>query len=53
MLKNGLFMMTIGFIVVILGLTSLDEHRILILGIGIVLIILGFVLYNKAEKRAD
>lgn len=46
-------MMTIGFVAVILGLTSLDEHRILILGIGIMLIILGFVLYNKAEQKED
>ncbi|WP_407370919.1 hypothetical protein [Carnobacterium sp.] len=53
MLKNGLFMMTIGFVAVILGLTGLEEHRILILGIGIILIILGFVLYNKGEKKED
>lgn len=53
MLKNGLFMMTIGFIAVILGLTGLDEHRIVVLGIGILLIVLGFVLYNAAEKKAD
>ncbi|MER2225917.1 MAG: hypothetical protein ABS916_02585 [Carnobacterium sp.] len=53
MLKNGLFMMTIGFVAVILGLTGLDEHRIFILGIGIMLIVLGFVLYNKGEKKED
>ncbi|MDN5372814.1 MAG: hypothetical protein PWR19_1860 [Carnobacterium sp.] len=53
MLKNGLFIMTIGFIAVILGLTSLDEHRIIILGIGILLIVLGFILYNTAEKKED
>lgn len=53
MLNNGLFMMTIGFIAIILGLTGLDEHRIIVLGIGILLIVLGFVLYNAAEKKPD
>lgn len=53
MLKNGLFMMTIGFVAVILGLTGLEEHRIPILGIGIMLIVLGFILYNKGEKKED
>lgn len=53
MIKNGLFMMAIGFVGVILGLTDPDEYRVLILIISILLIILGFVLYNKGEKKSD
>ncbi|MBT2731124.1 DUF3188 domain-containing protein [Carnobacterium sp. ISL-102] len=53
MIKNGLFTIAIGFVVVILGLTDFEERRILILGIGILLIILGFTLYNKGEKKSD
>ncbi|WP_198022508.1 hypothetical protein [Carnobacterium pleistocenium] len=53
MIKNGLFMMTIGFVGVILGLAESEEYRILILIISILLIISGFVLYNKGEKKSD
>ncbi|SIO20477.1 Protein of unknown function [Carnobacterium alterfunditum] len=53
MIKNGLFTIAIGFVVVILGLTDFEGRQILMLGIGILLIILGFALYNKGEKKAD
>ena len=53
MLKNGLFVMVVGFIALILGLTSTDKYQPVTLVIGIILTIIGFILYNRAmqEKR--
>lgn len=53
MLKNGLFVMALGFVALILGLTSTDEHQFLTLLIGILLTIIGFVIYNQAEQKED
>ncbi|QQP69615.1 hypothetical protein JHE06_08310 [Carnobacterium sp. CS13] len=53
MLKNGLFIMTGGFIALILGLTSSDDHQFFTLLIGILLIAIGFVLYNRAEQKEE
>lgn len=51
MLKNGMFIMTLGFIALILGLTSSDGSRGWILAAAFLLIIIGFVLYSRADKE--
>ena len=52
MLKNGLFAMVVGFIALILGLTSTDRYQPLTLVIGIILTIIGFMLYNRAMQES-
>jgi len=51
MLKNGLFIMVVGFIALILGLTNTDSYQPITLVIGIILTTIGFILYNRAETQ--
>lgn len=51
MLKNGMFIMALGFIALILGLTGPGESGALTLAIAILCIVVGFVLYYRAEKN--
>ncbi len=51
MLKNGMFIMSLGFIILILGLTSLSENNGWIVLLAAVFILVGFILYYRAEKK--
>lgn len=53
MLKNGLFVMVVGFIALILGLTSTDKFKLITLAIGIILTIIGFMMYNRAMQKSE
>lgn len=53
MLKNGLFIMVVGFIALILGLTNTDSYQPITLVIGIILTTIGFILYNRAEHKEE
>lgn len=50
MLKNGMFIMALGFIALILGLTEPNESRVWTLVVAFFCIVVGFVLYSRAEK---
>lgn len=45
-----MFIMTLGFIALILGLTSSDGSRGWILAAAFLLIVIGFLLYYRADK---
>lgn len=51
MLKNGMFIMSLGFIALILGLTGPGENSGWILALAVVCIVVGFILYYRAEKK--
>lgn len=50
MLKNGMFIMALGFIALILGLTGPGESSAWTLAIAFLCIVIGFFLYYRAEK---
>lgn len=45
--------MVVGFVSLILGFTSTDQYQPITLIIGIVLTIIGFMLYNRAEQKSE
>ncbi|SEL32741.1 hypothetical protein SAMN04488700_1553 [Carnobacterium iners] len=53
MLKNGLFIMVVGFVALILGLANADSYQPITLIIGIILTIAGFMMYNCAEQKSE
>ena len=43
--------MSLGFIALILGLTGPGDNRGWILALAVVCIVIGFILYYRAEKK--
>ncbi|WP_156908039.1 hypothetical protein [Atopococcus tabaci] len=50
MLKTGIFVLAIGFVLLIFGLAGTSDERIWMLLFSGILIGLGFYLYNRGEK---
>lgn len=53
MLKNGMFMMTVGFVALILGLVEPYAGRKIVLLAAVALIVIGFILYYRGEKEEE
>ncbi|WP_414838668.1 hypothetical protein [Carnobacterium sp. TMP28] len=53
MLKNGLFIMVVGFIALILGLANTDSYQPITLIIGIALTIAGSMMYHCGERKEE
>lgn len=51
MLKNGMFIMSVGFIALILGLAGPDENSGWVLALAVFCIVMGFILYYRAENK--
>lgn len=51
MLKNGLFMMAVGFIALILGTVGSSAVHKSSFALSILFISIGFILYDQAEQK--
>ncbi len=53
MIKNGLFVMVVGFIALILGMANIDSYQPITLVVGIILTIAGFMMYHCGERKSE